>query len=273
MEEEPWWQVDLERSLALRSVDIYGTDKNPVSDFYVIVSEQDPGARSLDELLSDPAVVSVHVPGDAESPSSVELPEGTQGRYVRIVLNGTGILGFAEVEVNLDMDSGYVPYLKDTSASMNLEKAKDVSYEIYNSGNPVSAVSMDGEKLPETAYRVEDTTLIRNGFLSEENIEGYLEKIGEDNQWYEQLSKHYRSIQDSPKTVAGCVLILDSQFLEDNGAPGSHKIEIQFEKGMELEVSLELTSVVPETLAYYSFDEESDEAALKDQGREEMTWQ
>ena len=268
-EENPWWQVDLGRSLALKSVDLYGTDKNPVSDFYVLVSEQDFGTRTLGELLGDPSVTSVHIPGSVGSPSTAVLPEGTQGRYVRVVLNGTGILGFAEVQVNLDMDSRYVPYLKDMSATMNLQKAKDVSYEIYHSGNPVSAVYMDGEKLPETAYRTEDTTLVRNEFLSEENIEAYLEKIGEDNPWYDQLSRHYRSIQDSPKSVEGCVLTLDSQFLEDNGTPGSHEIEIQFEKGMELEVSLELTSVVPETLAYYGFDEESDDETVKDQSDRE----
>lgn len=264
-EENPWWQADLGRSLELKSVDVYGTDKSPISDFYILVSEQDFGMRSLEELLSDPSIASVHVPDGAGNPTAAALPEGTRGRYVRIVLNGTGMLALAEVQVNLDMDSEYVPYLKDTSASMNLAKAKDVSYEIYNSGNRISAVYMDGERLPETAYRVEDTTLVRNEFLEEEKIEEYLEKIGEDNQWYDQLSKHYRSIQDSPESVEGCRLTLNRQFLEDNGIPGSHGIEIQFEKGMELEVSLELTSIVPETLAQYGFEEESGDVTVKDQ--------
>ncbi len=163
-----------------------------------------------------------------------KVAEKCQGRYVRIVLTGTKAMKLQEVKVNLDMDSQYVPYLKDTEKTLNLAKARDVSYEIYTSGNPISGVILDGKELPKDAYEVQETVLTRNSFLSEEYLAEYLEKVGESNQWYAQLKKHLKVSGMSQNRKKGAVLTLKKQYLVSHTSPGSCTVEVQFEKGMEL---------------------------------------
>ncbi|TDE00247.1 alpha-L-fucosidase [Jiangella asiatica] len=100
---QAWWQVDLGASAAIDTVDIYNrTDccAQRLSDFWVMVGTEPFTTDSLEEARTAPGVTAVHVEGTAGRPSVVELPEGTQGRYVRIQLeSASDPLSLAEVEV------------------------------------------------------------------------------------------------------------------------------------------------------------------------------
>lgn len=57
-------------------------------------------SAALDDARTAPGVTGVHVTGRAGRPSTVQLPAGTSGRYVRVQLtSGTNPLSLAEVEV------------------------------------------------------------------------------------------------------------------------------------------------------------------------------
>lgn len=258
----PWWQVDTQRVQKLHSVDIYnvknGTDAEALKDYYIFISEKAFGSQSLEELINNQEITKIHETSQPGTPSRIILPEDTKGRYVRIQMNGTGKLSLTEVRVNLDMDSNYVPYPKKTNADVNLAKPKNITYEVYSSGNPISGVIMDGVRLPEDAYQITNTKFVRNEFLSSENIQALLAKVGENNQWYEQVKKHYESIQDTPEEADGEVVTIKKEYLADNVKPGQVSIVLEFEKGMEINATLDAYNSVPEILAKYSFEEEGD---------------
>jgi alpha-L-fucosidase len=100
---QAWWQVDLGQVHDLSTVDVWNrTDccAERLSDFWVMTSERPITADSLDEVKATPGVTSVHVTGQAGRPSTVELPPGSTGRYVRVQLaSSTNPLSLAEVEV------------------------------------------------------------------------------------------------------------------------------------------------------------------------------
>ena len=260
-QEDPWWQVDIGRIQKVKSLDIHSPQ--PLGEGWVLISENPFGERTVQELLEDASIVKTAFYGERSS-FRTKVAEKCQGRYVRIVLTGTKAMKLQEVKVNLDMDSQYVPYLKDTEKTLNLAKARDVSYEIYTSGNPISGVILDGKELPKDAYEVQETVLTRNSFLSEEYLAEYLEKVGESNQWYAQLKKHLESIRDEPKQEKGAVLTLKKQYLVSHTSPGSCTVEVQFEKGMELTLGLTLYSKEPKTLAQYDFEETQTSQAVED---------
>ena len=69
-----------------------------LANFYVLLSEEPFGSRSLNELLSDSSIQSRFESN--LSASSVEIDfNNAQGRYVRVQLTNTNPLSLAEVEV------------------------------------------------------------------------------------------------------------------------------------------------------------------------------
>ncbi|MFK7801203.1 MAG: DUF1800 family protein [Anaerolineae bacterium] len=99
-EQEPWWQVDLGDVYKLDKVGVWGrTDccKAEFNNFYVFVSDNDFGNKSLSQLLADTSVWRTLV--DGNSAVSLNVAADTTGRYVRIQMVGEKSLALAEVKV------------------------------------------------------------------------------------------------------------------------------------------------------------------------------
>lgn len=98
---QPWWQVDLANQSTIDSVVIHNrTDccTGRLANFYVLISAEPFGGRSLNELLSDSSIESRFQ--TSLSASAIELDfNNAQGRYVRVQLLGTNPLSLAEVDV------------------------------------------------------------------------------------------------------------------------------------------------------------------------------
>ena len=98
---QTWWQVDLAAQSSVESVIIHNrTDccTGRLANFYVLLSTEPFGNRSLNELLSDSSIQSRFESN--LSASSVEIDfNNAQGRYVRVQLTNTNPLSLAEVEV------------------------------------------------------------------------------------------------------------------------------------------------------------------------------
>ena len=98
---QPWWQVDLAAQSTIDNVVIYNrTDccTGRLSNFYVLVSTQPFGNRSLNELLNDSSIESSFQA--SLSTNSIEIDfNNAQGRYVRVQLLNSNPLSLAEVEV------------------------------------------------------------------------------------------------------------------------------------------------------------------------------
>ena len=69
----------------------------PLNDFYVFVSGEDPVDRSLADLARDPAIWRRYFIGEAGA--ALAVPVGTEGRYVRVQHAGDGAPPLAGVEV------------------------------------------------------------------------------------------------------------------------------------------------------------------------------
>lgn len=102
-ESEAWWQVDLGTPRAVDSVDIWNrTDccSDRLKDFWVLTSEKEITASSLEEARNTPGVTAIHVAEQAGRPTVVDVPDGTLARYVRVQLaSKTNPLSLAEVQV------------------------------------------------------------------------------------------------------------------------------------------------------------------------------
>lgn len=95
-----WWQVDLGVQAVLSEIRLTNrTDccSYRLSDFYVFVSETPIHNRSIDDLISDPAVYKIYQAGMPAS--TLNLPVAVQGRYVKVQLDGANFLSLAEVQV------------------------------------------------------------------------------------------------------------------------------------------------------------------------------
>ncbi|MFC8827936.1 alpha-L-fucosidase [Streptomyces sp. NPDC057137] len=99
---EAWWQVDLERSHTIDTVEIWNrTDccAERLADYWVLVSDTPFTSDSLEEARTAPGVTAVHREDQAGRPTSVELA-GAKGRYVRVQLaSPTNPLSLTEVAV------------------------------------------------------------------------------------------------------------------------------------------------------------------------------
>ena len=97
---EPWWQLDLGEQVSIGRIKLFNRRDccgKRLSHFYVFVSETDMSQRSLSSLINDPFVwKSFEVAGVG---ASYLVSGRSQGRFVRIQRNTTGILSLAEVAV------------------------------------------------------------------------------------------------------------------------------------------------------------------------------
>ncbi len=120
-----WWQVDLGASRTITNVVLWNrTDccADRLSNFYVFVSATDLTGRTFNTIVSDSSVWRVQTTGQA--PTSLNLPVGTTGRYVRVQLAGTNNLSLAEVQVFGSVVSSIstnVAQGKTTSASSSID--------------------------------------------------------------------------------------------------------------------------------------------------------
>ena len=64
---------------------------------HVLVSEEPFASGSLDDVLNQPGVWSMHLPDEAGTPTTLDV--GEEGRYVRVQLAGHNPLSLAEVQV------------------------------------------------------------------------------------------------------------------------------------------------------------------------------
>lgn len=100
---QAWWQVDLGSLAEVNRAEIYNrTDccASRLSNYWVLVSEQPFTTDSLEQARTAPGVTAVRVTATAGTPSVIDLPVNTRGRYVRVQLESTtDPLSLAEVEV------------------------------------------------------------------------------------------------------------------------------------------------------------------------------
>ncbi|MFI6693866.1 alpha-L-fucosidase [Streptomyces sp. NPDC050433] len=99
---EAWWQVDLERSHSIDTVEIWNrTDccAERLTDYWALVSDTPFTSDSLEEARTAPGVTAIHREDQAQRPTIVELA-GAKGRYVRVQLaSPTNPLSLTEVAV------------------------------------------------------------------------------------------------------------------------------------------------------------------------------
>ena len=98
---QPWWSVELDNVSNIDEIRLWnrtdGTLGNRLTDFYVLVSSNPFETDDLSVLLNDSSVWSGFHPGPAGE--VVSIPVDVAGRYVRVQLQGQGVLSLAEVEV------------------------------------------------------------------------------------------------------------------------------------------------------------------------------
>ena len=117
---QAWWQVDLgdqalvDNIVLFNRIDACCTSR--LSNFYVMVSPQPFGSRSLGELLNDQSIQrSFH---SSLSSNSIEIDfNNAQGQYVRIQLQNSGVLSLAEVEVMGHFSDGEPAVISNLSIS------------------------------------------------------------------------------------------------------------------------------------------------------------
>ena len=99
-EENAWWHVDLGSQLPLSRITVTNRSDccgQRLSDFYIFISDAPMEDRPLADLLADSTVTRHH---QVTPPApTLLLPLTSEGRYIKIQLNGTNPLSLAEVEV------------------------------------------------------------------------------------------------------------------------------------------------------------------------------
>ncbi len=108
-EAQPWWEVDLGARSQLDSLILFNreTNQNRLKDFYVLVSDN-PMNGNLASLLQTTGVQYMYYPGFAGA--IAHLPINLEGRYVRIQLEGSNFLHFAEAQlIGCNLDQLCVP--------------------------------------------------------------------------------------------------------------------------------------------------------------------
>ncbi|MNI31253.1 F5/8 type C domain protein [compost metagenome] len=241
VELNPWWEVDLGSCKPIHSLEIHKvldrTERDYLSDFYIFISNHEFGDQSLTEIRGDSSVQRIDV---EENVGNIISVNGIKGRYVRIQLKTTNILSLAEVKVYLDIDRSAIPYAKDTSASFNKSEPNTISYGVYTNGTEISAVFIDGNEVPADSYHIENKDFVRNAFLAPNQMNEYLDSVGESNRWYPYVKATLESMKEAPTTVAGKALVLNKNYLSDTVEIGKHTVTLWFDNGMELVVDLDV---------------------------------
>jgi hypothetical protein len=102
-EANPWWQVDLGAEDKLSTIDICNrTDccQSRLTNYWVLTSASPfDTAEPPGQLAALPGNWGILETSEAGTPTHIVLPAGTTGRFVMVVLVGTGTLNLAQVEV------------------------------------------------------------------------------------------------------------------------------------------------------------------------------
>lgn len=96
-----WWQVDLGASSTISWIQIWNrTDccSNRLQNFVMFVSTYDMANATLSQLLADSTVTARQVNASTIN-TTIGIPVGAVGRYVRVQLLGNNYLSLAEVQV------------------------------------------------------------------------------------------------------------------------------------------------------------------------------
>ncbi len=99
-EASPWWELDLGRVVDVDTIRVWNrTDccAERLADMHVLVSKTPIVSKDLSIASSQAGVTDIPVAGIAGR--QTDLPVGSQARYIRVQLGGTGILQLAEVQV------------------------------------------------------------------------------------------------------------------------------------------------------------------------------
>ncbi len=95
-----WWETDLGGQKAVHAVRLWNRSDccaERLADYHVLLSATPMAGRTLAQLLADPAVRRVSVPGVSGRLTTLDF--AGSGRYLRVQLAGTNFLQLAEVEV------------------------------------------------------------------------------------------------------------------------------------------------------------------------------
>ena len=147
-EANPWWSVDLGGQKAVHAVRLWNrTDccDQRLSNYHVFVAASPMAGRSLAELLADPAVRRVSVPGT--SGRITTLPMAANGRYVRVQLATSDYLQLAEVEV-FGRNAGNSPPLLTTPSAQTSTQGLSASLDLFASDPDGHALSWQASGLP-----------------------------------------------------------------------------------------------------------------------------
>ncbi|NHW36668.1 right-handed parallel beta-helix repeat-containing protein [Paenibacillus aceris] len=141
----------------------------------------------------------------------------------------------------LDADNSTIPFVKDTSASLNKSRPNEISYEVYANGSEIVAVFIDGKEVAAGAFKTADKTFVRNAFLATDQKKDFLASVGETNKWYPYVKTAMESLREEPCTVQGKALVLDQTYLcETTIEIGKHIVTMRFANGFDLVVDLDV---------------------------------
>ena len=98
---QAWWGATLESSGNVTEIELWNRTNNcclhRLSNFYVFLSDTPFTSTDIEETLNDPNVWSFHHAGTVEE--FLKVAVNAAGRYIRVQLEGTGVLSLAEVVV------------------------------------------------------------------------------------------------------------------------------------------------------------------------------
>jgi hypothetical protein len=137
LENNPWWEVDLGSSAPISSIAVWNrTDccGSRLTDYWVFVSNTPFNNSDTPATLAGNVVFSSHQTTAPNPSTFINLPGGTQGRYVRVQLTSPGYLSLAEVQV---MGTG-----STTNSDLALNKPASQSSTLP--GTPAPSVVVDG---------------------------------------------------------------------------------------------------------------------------------
>lgn len=115
-----WWQVDLGAPKTINTITIWNrTDGTAATwqrlqDFWIFISNTDLGAADITTIMADPTVTKIHDQEGTYPNPSRSYSVGTNGRYVRVELNGANYLHMAEVQV-MGPGSGGSPVVQNVA--------------------------------------------------------------------------------------------------------------------------------------------------------------
>ena len=103
-ETNPWWEVDLGKQATIHEIKVYNRiieNNTHLDDYYIFISPTPFGSQSMASILANNSITRLHVQELAATPSSYTF-NAEQGQYVRIQLNKTAFLTFAEIQIIAD---------------------------------------------------------------------------------------------------------------------------------------------------------------------------